>query len=201
MDISQQPPQPPSSQPVDIFAESDSQKNLARPRVPQPPLGNMPSGGPGMNAGHSGLLPGVKWVLVGVGVLIVGLIVWKLLPSSSEEVTQTEVISEDVVQPIQTSPQQPTAPSEPTSSIPTIELPPDADGDGLTDTEEANYGTDISKSDTDGDGLSDSEEVRIYFTNPTNPDTDGDGFTDGDEVKKGYNPKGPGKLFEIPTAQ
>ncbi len=47
--------------------------------------------------------------------------------------------------------------------------------------------------DTDGDGLSDADEAR-YGTSTTKPDTDGDGFTDGEEVKNGYNPLGQGKL-------
>jgi hypothetical protein len=47
--------------------------------------------------------------------------------------------------------------------------------------------------DSDNDGLSDADEA-FYGTDPFNPDTDGDGFTDGDEVKNGYNPAGPGRL-------
>lgn len=47
--------------------------------------------------------------------------------------------------------------------------------------------------DTDGDGLSDKEEA-YYGTDPNNPDTDGDGMSDGDEVKRGRNPLGPGLL-------
>jgi len=47
--------------------------------------------------------------------------------------------------------------------------------------------------DADRDGLSDADEAK-YGTNPQNIDTDGDGFTDGQEVQGGYNPKGPGKL-------
>ena len=35
--------------------------------------------------------------------------------------------------------------------------------------------------DTDGDGLTDGEENDLG-TNPNNPDTDGDGLTDGEEV-------------------
>ena len=41
--------------------------------------------------------------------------------------------------------------------------------------------------DTDGDGLTDTQEA-IYGTDPNNPDTDGDGYLDGDEVKHGYDP-------------
>ena len=36
--------------------------------------------------------------------------------------------------------------------------------------------------DTDGDGLSDSDELE-HGTDPTNPDTDGDGLNDGDEIE------------------
>ena len=58
----------------------------------------------------------------------------------------------------------------------------DSDGDGLTDREEMELGTDPFNPDTDGDGLTDGEEVKIYHTNPLNPDTDGDGLSDGAEV-------------------
>jgi outer membrane protein OmpA-like peptidoglycan-associated protein len=58
----------------------------------------------------------------------------------------------------------------------------DSDGDGLTDAEERQLGTDPFNPDTDGDGLSDWEEVRIYGTDPLNPDSDYDGLTDGAEV-------------------
>lgn len=51
--------------------------------------------------------------------------------------------------------------------------------------------------DTDNDGLTDVEEA-LYGTNPTNPDTDGDGYDDGREVINLYNPLGtaPQKLEE-----
>ncbi len=62
---------------------------------------------------------------------------------------------------------------------------PDTDGDGLTDGDEVNkYHTDPLISDTDGDGLSDGDEVLTYKTNPLKSDTDGDGISDGDEVNK-----------------
>ncbi len=75
--------------------------------------------------------------------------------------------------------------------------PTDSDQDGLSDDEERILGTDPNSTDSDNDGLFDREEVKVYGTDPLNPDTDGDGYKDGDEVKNGYNPKGPGKLYEI----
>jgi len=47
--------------------------------------------------------------------------------------------------------------------------------------------------DSDGDGLSDSEEAR-YGSDPHQADTDHDGFLDGVEVQRGYSPTGPGRL-------
>lgn len=41
--------------------------------------------------------------------------------------------------------------------------------------------------DSDNDGLTDIEEAK-YGTDPDNPDSDGDGYKDGDEVEHGYNP-------------
>ncbi len=96
------------------------------------------------------------------------------------------------------------APVLPTPEVPeTPETPSapvlvDSDLDGLPDEEELTLGTDPNKLDTDDDGLTDREEVKVYDTDPLNPDTDGDTYPDGTEVKAGYNPKGPGKLFELP---
>lgn len=75
----------------------------------------------------------------------------------------------------------------------------DTDGDGLADAEEKTIGANISLPDTDGDGLSDREEFRVFGTDPLKADTDSDGYADGEEVKNGYNPKGEGKLFTVPT--
>lgn len=63
----------------------------------------------------------------------------------------------------------------------------DSDGDGLTDQEEAELGTDASKADSDDDGLTDSEEVE-EGTNPLAADTDADGLSDFDEIELGTDP-------------
>lgn len=53
---------------------------------------------------------------------------------------------------------------------------------------------DLPPPDQDSDGLSDADEA-FYGTDPLNPDTDGDGYPDGVEVANGKNPNGPGDLF------
>lgn len=95
-----------------------------------------------------------------------------------------------------------------------IEGQQDIDGDGLTDSEEAQFGTDVKNPDTDADALldgeevkvtgtdpknrdtdndrlSDGEEVKLHFTDPRNPDTDADGLIDGDEKQRGTDPRNP----------
>ena len=60
----------------------------------------------------------------------------------------------------------------------------DTDGDGLTDTEEEQRGTDPLVADTDGDDLLDGEEVETVLSDPLLPDTDADGLPDGQEVQQ-----------------
>lgn len=106
----------------------------------------------------------------------------------------------------------PVAPDQGTVGSPATELPPinvddavlfglpaDSDGDGLDDDQEATLGLDKSDWDSDDDELSDGDEVIIWETDPKNPDSDGDGYKDGTEVKAGYNPLGPGRIFEAPA--
>lgn len=66
--------------------------------------------------------------------------------------------------------------------ITAVDGPLDSDGDGLTDNEEAELGTDPYDPDTDNDRLMDGEEVKTYGTDPLNPDTDWDMLKDGEEV-------------------
>ena len=65
--------------------------------------------------------------------------------------------------------------------------PTDADGDGVTDVDEATVGTDPASADTDGDGLADGDELT-RGSDPLTVDTDGDGYTDYDEVQTGHDP-------------
>lgn len=57
----------------------------------------------------------------------------------------------------------------------------DTDGDGVADSFEEIFGTNINKTDTDGDGLPDTYELEPLGLDPTNPDTDKNGIKDGDE--------------------
>ena len=64
----------------------------------------------------------------------------------------------------------------------------DADGDGLTGTQEARLGTDPTNNDSDSDGLPDGAEVsgwtyagKVWYLDPMSVDTNGDGKSDAAE--------------------
>jgi len=63
----------------------------------------------------------------------------------------------------------------------------DSDGDGLTNAEEEDLGTDPKLADTDGDGIDDPDEIDLG-TDPTMADTDEDGLEDGAEGDAGTDP-------------
>ena len=63
----------------------------------------------------------------------------------------------------------------------------DGDSDGLSDCEEAMYGTDPTRPDSDFDGVRDGEEVEAG-SDPLKVDTDDDGLTDFEEFQKGTDP-------------
>jgi hypothetical protein len=71
--------------------------------------------------------------------------------------------------------------------------PADVDGDGLSASEEAALGSDVSEPDTDGDMMLDGQEVAHGF-NPLDPsdgnesDSDGDGMPNKFELHWGLNP-------------
>lgn len=81
------------------------------------------------------------------------------------------------------------------------EDPEDTDGDGLTDAEEAEIGTNPTLVDSDADFLFDREEVEVYGTNPLVADSDRDGFLDGEEVQDRFNPNGPGSLLDFENSR
>ena len=92
---------------------------------------------------------------------------------------------------IPSPPSNPSPSSTPTSAAPSDSgdtgpnLNPtadDTDGDNLSNSAEAQWGTDPNNPDTDGDGVADGDEVNIYGTDPTLFDTDGDGAGDGYEL-------------------
>ncbi len=72
-----------------------------------------------------------------------------------------------------------------TPGTPPVDAVGDPDGDGLTNAQEAELGTNPNLADSDDDGINDGEEVDTYGTNPLNLDTDGDQFYDGGEVIRG----------------
>ena len=61
---------------------------------------------------------------------------------------------------------------------------PDADGDGLSDADEAERGTMPNDPDSDGDDLTDGDEVHRYGTDPLSSRTDFDHLEDGLEIER-----------------
>ncbi len=73
----------------------------------------------------------------------------------------------------------------------------DTDGDGLTNLQELEIGTDPGSSDTDGDGLTDGKEHLTHKTDPKNADTDGDHAWDKWELDNGWDPLIEDEVIEI----
>lgn len=66
----------------------------------------------------------------------------------------------------------------------------DADGDGLSDVDEATHGTDPNHPDSDDDGVQDGGEVNAG-TDPLDADSDDDGHNDFEELELGTDPLDP----------
>lgn len=64
----------------------------------------------------------------------------------------------------------------------------DPDGDGLTNVNERDAGTNPGDPDTDDDGLTDGQEVQDHASDPLRQDTDRDDFTDEEEVEEDTEP-------------
>jgi len=114
-------------------------------------------------------------------------------------------------------------PSEPEPTPEEVIPSPDSDtdGDGLTDQEEEEWGTNLEDADSDRDGIPDGWEVEAgldpldpsdntqdpdadgldnsneyyYNSDPHNSDTDGDSYSDGIEVDNGYDPTKAGAML------
>lgn len=189
--------------PVDMPASNVDLDVAVMPRqaTPPPPPEDILS--PQNSGGHSsgiGRLIGVGFVaLVSIG-LVVGGVYLGLQYVAQQKVSEADINPNDAV----LEEDEVNEPTEPSIETPVVVPPepepivesPDTDGDGLSDAEEDQLGTDLTLTDTDADGLNDAEEVRMYGTDPLNQDTDGDGFVDGVEVANGFNPNGSGRLFQ-----
>jgi eukaryotic-like serine/threonine-protein kinase len=78
---------------------------------------------------------------------------------------------------------------------------PDTDGDGLSDGEESlTLGTNPLEADSDFDLIPDGQEVNEYGTNPLLEDTDGDGVKDIVEISNGTDPLATPIVTETPSA-
>ncbi len=179
-------PAPVVSQPVSVSA----------PSVPDqtPTTSEALTGGKSFN--------GKPIIIVVAIIFIVGTaatIAYFLLASREDA---SPAVSEAEVTPVTETEPSKTEEKTPVVTPPVVVTPPsdevDRDKDGLSDQEEKELGTSPTNKDTDADGLFDKEEVKTYKTDPLDPDTDGDTYQDGAEVKGGYDPNGPGKLFEVP---
>jgi hypothetical protein len=82
----------------------------------------------------------------------------------------------------------------------------DADGDGMSNLAECNFGTKLEDPDTDRDNVPDPDEVHKYNTDPWKPDSDDDAISDWLEITGGTDPNvnenkpgpGPGPAEECP---
>jgi hypothetical protein len=203
-------PATPPGQAEDIFSSVEEKTPPAKPKVfePKPVPSAAPAGiSPIENENSSHLVK--KIIMLSAGILVFAGLAYggyygytryfkelfgRSVPVANKPAAETPApIAEEPAAPAE-------EPVTPPAYEPAAEEPaalPDADQDGLTDEEETALGTDANNIDSDEDGLFDREEVKVYKTDPLDNDTDNDTFLDGDEVKGGYNPLGPGKLYEV----
>lgn len=198
---------------VDKVKEKLPLRPTALPSTPQAPFQPSVSSSPSADLGADTEMyarDNKKYFILGVIILAVaGLIFggfWafnkfgkaqiKKIENNNNDIQPQDATLPVVNEPVAEKKEEPMPPQIP--AVPAAPVAVDSDQDGLTDEEETKtYKTDPDVTDTDSDGLFDREEVKVYKTNPLKKDTDGDGYSDGAEVKAGFNPNGPGKLYEI----
>lgn len=176
------------------------------PVAPTPPSGGSEKPAP-REAPHTGFK---RLLIIVVGILVLGGVVWagyagwqstrkaaKIKPAPRQDFAPQNLGGQAPTEVAPTPAPEVIAPTDiAPGPVEGLESPPaDTDGDGLTDQEEAQLGTNPKSVDSDNDALSDREEVKVYKSNPLNSDTDGDSYLDGHEVKNNYSPTGPGKLL------
>lgn len=113
------------------------------------------------------------------------------------DTTETELVPPVLTEPVEPVTEAPVEPQAQTgdSSVLFGETI-DSDSDGLDDIREGELGTSAVNWDTDGDTLSDYDEVMVWKTDPRAVDSDNDAFADNVEINNGYNPAGPGRMFD-----
>ena len=160
--------------------------------------GSITTGGTTLDAGSTAMLTG-DLTLINTSpetAIVTVAVIGPLLSDSglpAPPVTQPSGPSPTVAAPSPQAPTPATSPIDGTTPTTTTTTPadPDTDGDGLTDSEEADDGTDINNVDTDADGLNDAEEQQ-HGTDPLDSDTDNDELFDGYEINSaGSDPKRP----------
>lgn len=142
--------------------------------------------GAAMTAGSTSIIPGDA-ILTNEGaepaVVVVALIGPVFDPQDPAEPAAT------LEQPPAPEPTSPPAPETIVApAVETTDPDSDADGDGLTNGEEAALGTDPDNADTDGDGRDDGDEVGAtdFPSNPLDPDSDDDGLGDLEEEARDW---------------
>ncbi len=121
-----------------------------------------------MNRNKMFLLVGIITTVL----FLIGLVVWlryrasRGLESTTQQIQTTSVVTSSTAVEAQ-APDQALVQAE----LDLIKaFPKDSDGDGLVDTDEKTYATDVANPDTDGDGSTDGSEVHAHKTDPLKAD-------------------------------